>query len=75
VAAGAAAGAATSAASDYAASSRVKDELTLKYRLESAAGKVLIEKSDKRKATLDGEDLLMPLVQPAAEAVVQAAKP
>jgi hypothetical protein len=73
VAASAAAGAAASAASDYAANSQVRDELTLKYRLESAAGKVLIEKSDKRKAKSDGEDLLTPLLRPAAEAVAQAA--
>ncbi|HVL17599.1 MAG TPA: hypothetical protein VM387_06370 [Gemmatimonadales bacterium] len=71
--ASAAAGAAAGAASDYAANSQVKDELTLKYRLESAAGKVLIEKADKRKAKSDGEDLLTPLVRPAAEAVAQAA--
>lgn len=69
VVAGAAAGAATSAAYDYASSSRVKDELTLRYRLESAAGAVLVEDSDKRKAKSDGEDLLTPLVQEAAEAV------
>lgn len=76
VAAGAAAGAAANAAADYAASSRVRDELTLRYRLESAAGEVLIEKSEKRKAKSDGEDLLTPLVRPAAEAVAQAsAKP
>ena len=76
VAAGAAAGAAANAASDYAASSQVRDELTLKYRLESAAGEVLIEKSGKRKAKSDGEDLLTPLVRPAAEAVAQvSAKP
>ena len=76
VAAGAAAGAAANAASDYAASSQVRDELTLKYRLESAAGEVLIEKSGKRKAKSDGEDLLTPLVLPAAEAVAQVlAKP
>jgi hypothetical protein len=74
VAASAAAGAAASAASDYAANSQVRDELTLKYRLESAAGKVLIEKSGKRKAKSDGEDLLTPLVRPAAEAVAQATK-
>jgi hypothetical protein len=71
--ASAAAGAAAGAASDYAANSQVKDELTLRYRLESAAGKVLIEKADKRKAKSDGEDLLTPLVRPAAEAVAQAA--
>ena len=73
IAAGAAAGAAANAATDYATSSRVKDELTLKYRLESAPGKVLIDESDKRKAKSDGEDLLTPLVQAAAESVAQAA--
>jgi hypothetical protein len=73
VVAGAAAGAATSAVSDYAAGSRVKDELTLSYRLESSAGAVLLEKSEKRKAKSDGEDLLSPLVQRAAESVAAAA--
>lgn len=72
VVAGAAAGAATSAAYDYAAGSRIKDELTLSYRLESAAGAELLEKSEKRKAKSDGEDLLTPMVQRAAEAIVTA---
>jgi hypothetical protein len=69
VAAGAVAGAASSAVSDYAYGSRSKDELTLKYRLESGAGAVLVEKSEKRKAKSDGEDLLTPLAQRAAEAI------
>jgi hypothetical protein len=73
IAAGAAAGAAGVAAYDYASWVRTKDEMTLTYRLESAAGKVLLEKSEKRKAQSDGEDLLTPLVQNAAEAVVAAA--
>ncbi len=72
VVAGAAAGAASSAAYDYAATSRNKDELTLTYRLESGSGAVLVEKSDKRKARSDGEDVLTPLVQRAAETVVGA---
>lgn len=73
VAAGAAAGAASSAVSDYAYGSRNKDEMTLSYRLESGSGAVLLDKSDKRKAKSDGEDLLTPLVQRAAEAIVTAA--
>jgi hypothetical protein len=73
VVAGAAAGAASSAVYDYASSSRNKDELTLAYRLESGAGAVLLEKSEKRKAKSDGEDLLTPLVQRAAEAIADAA--
>jgi hypothetical protein len=72
VVAGAAAGAATGAANDYAYASRVKDELTLSYRLESASGAKLLEKSEKRKAKSDGEDLLSPLVQDAAEEIVTA---
>ncbi len=71
--AGAAAGAATSAANDYASGSKVKDELTLSYRLEAMTGAVLLEKSAKRKAKSDGEDLLTPLVQQASEAIVTAA--
>jgi hypothetical protein len=72
VVAGAAAGAASSAVYDYASSSRNKDELTLTYRLESGAGGVLIERSEKRKANSDGEDLLTPLVQRASETVADA---
>lgn len=72
VVAGAAAGAATSTVNDYAFASRVKDEFTLSYRLESARGAKLLEKSEKRKAKSDGEDLLSPLVQNAAEAIVTA---
>jgi hypothetical protein len=70
--AGAAAGAATGAAYNYASSSRVKDELTLSYRLESATGAVLLEESEKRKAKSDGEDLLTPMVQRAAEGIAAA---
>jgi hypothetical protein len=73
VVAGAAAGAATGAATDYASSSRVKDELTLSYHLESATGAKLLDKSEKRKAKSDGEDLLTPMVQRAAEDIAVAA--
>ena len=72
VVAGAAAGAASGAAYDYAASSRNKDELTLSYRLEAAGGTALIQKTEKRKAKSDGEDLLTPLVQRASEAIASA---
>jgi hypothetical protein len=70
--AGAAAGAASSAVNDYASWSRTKDELTLRYRLESGSGAVLVEKAEKRKATSDGEDLLTPVAQRASEGLVQA---
>jgi hypothetical protein len=62
-------GAAGQAAYDYAVTVHDKDEITLGYRLESGDGQVLIEKTDKRKAKSDGEDLLTPMVQEAAEAI------
>ena len=72
VAASAVAGAASTAVSDYATNSKQTDELTLSYRLEAGDGKVLIEKSEKRKAKSDGEDLLTPLAEKAAEAIADA---
>jgi hypothetical protein len=72
IAAGAAANAAGAAVNDYAIAVRTKDELTLTYRLESAAGAVIIEKVEKRKAESDGEDLLTPVVEHAAEAIAAA---
>jgi hypothetical protein len=72
VVAGAAAGAASSTVNDYASSSRQKDELVLTYRLEDAGGKVLAEGTEKRKAKSDGEDLLTPIAQKAAEAIASA---
>jgi hypothetical protein len=72
VAASAAAGAASAAAWDFATAVRTKDELTLTYRLEGADGAKLVEKTEKRKAESDGEDLLTPLVERAAEAIAAA---
>jgi hypothetical protein len=74
IAGGAAYGAAGQAAYNYAATIHDKDELTLGYRLETPEGKVLVEERDKRKAGQDGEDLLMPMVEKAAEKIVAAAK-
>jgi hypothetical protein len=72
VAAGAAYGAAGSAAYDFAVTVRNKDEMTLTSRLEDANGTVLLERTDKKKASADGEDLLAPLVEQVSEAVVAA---
>jgi hypothetical protein len=69
----AARGAATQAASDYASTVRNKDELTLRFKLETADGKVLVEGRDKRASKADGEDLLSPLVEKAAERIFAAA--
>jgi hypothetical protein len=65
-------GAAGQSAFNYAVSVHNKDEMTLGYRRETADGKVLVEKKEKRKATSDGEDLLTPMVARAAEAIVAA---
>jgi hypothetical protein len=71
---GAAQGAASPAAmSTYAGTVSAKDEITLGTRLEDAAGKALVDRTDKRKAESDGEDLLSPLVQKAADEVAVAA--
>lgn len=72
VAVDAAAGAAGAAASDLAYSTHAKDELSLTWRLESADRKVLVDKSAKRKASTNGEDLLTPLAEQAAETVAAA---
>ncbi len=72
IAATAAAEAVSEAASAYASSVKVKDEVSLTYRLEASDGRALVDKSDKRKAKSDGEDLLTPLVQEASKAVAAA---
>ena len=72
VAATAAAGAASGAVWDMASTVRAHDELSVTYRLEGAGGEVLAEKTEKQKAGSDGEDLLTPVAQRAAEAVAAA---
>ena len=66
------AGAASTGAANMAVASAIKtkDAMTLEYRLESADGHALLEKKEKRSASSDGEDLLTPLVQGAAENIV-----
>lgn len=71
-AASAVAGAAGEAASNFAGSVKVSDEVELGYRLETADRKVLVKKNEKRKAKSDGEDLLTPLVEQAAERIAAA---
>ena len=74
IAGSAAYSAANQAAWNYATTIRNKDELTLGYRLESADGKVVLDKREKRNAKSDGEDLLTPLIQKASEEVVAATR-
>ena len=72
VAAGALAGAARAAAASIATTTKVRDEMELSYRLESGAGAVIAENKANRKAKSDGEDLLTPLVEHAAEEIATA---
>jgi hypothetical protein len=65
-------GAAGQAAYNYAVSVRTNDQLALGYRLETMDGKVVVEQQAKRKARSDGEDLLTPMAQQSAEAIVAA---
>lgn len=61
------------AVAGLATSTRAKDEMRLEYRLASVDGKTQVgPKSDRRKAKVDGEDLLTPLVERAAETIVGA---
>lgn len=61
------------AASEIAATTKAKDELRLEYRLVSTDGRVIVkQKEEKAKASVDGEDLLTPLVQTVSESIATA---
>jgi hypothetical protein len=62
--------AAGAAASGFAGTVRSKDELVLTYRLE-ATGSTLVDKTEKRNAGSDGEDLLTPVVRKASETIAE----
>jgi hypothetical protein len=70
-AARAAAGAGLQTAASLAASTKAKDEMSLEYRLQTAAGDIRFgPKTESQKASTDGEDILTPIVMRAAEAIV-----
>ena len=71
VVASAVAGAA-SAAADFANTIRMRDELELAYQLQSSDGTLAAARRATRKAKSDGEDLLTPLVERAAEEIANA---
>jgi len=57
-------------ATDIAASVKTKDEMALDFQLLAIGStKPLLERKEKRRAKTDGEDLLTPLVEAAADAV------
>jgi len=70
--ANAAASAAVEAARGLATNVKTKDELTLDWRLESMDGGVVAKNNTKAKASSDGQDLLTPMVERAAETIANA---
>jgi hypothetical protein len=73
IAANAAVSAANEAARGLATNVRSKDQLTLDYNLETIDGRSLVKKTEKAKASSDGQDLLTPIAERAAEAIANAA--
>jgi hypothetical protein len=59
-------------AGEVAAKVKAKDELTLEVRLDRPAGASAFVKTFKRKAKNSGEDILSPVVEEAAQAIVDA---
>ncbi len=71
---GAAAGAA--AVSEVAYTTKSKDEMRLEYQVASSDGRVVLKPTEEKlKASVDGEDLLTPLVRKASESIVAALPP
>ncbi len=59
---------------NIAGSVKAKDELSLEYKLEATDGaRPGVAKTEKAKAKSDGEDMLTPLIEKAAEAIVGVA--
>jgi hypothetical protein len=58
-------------AASLASSTRAKDSMSLEYRLQSSTGDVRFgPRTEARKASVDGEDLVTPIVMRVAEAIV-----
>ena len=68
----AAASAAAEAARNFASNVKTRDELTLDWRLETIDGAVVAKNNAKAKASSDGQDLLTPMVERAAETIASA---
>jgi hypothetical protein len=66
--------AATQAVAEMASSTKARDEMRLEYKLASLEGKAELAKSATAKAAADGEDLLTPMVETAAKAIVAVVK-
>jgi uncharacterized protein YcfJ len=60
-------------AANISGSIKAKDELTLEYKLEATdAAKSGVANTAKAKAKSDGEDVFTPLVEKAAQAIMDA---
>jgi hypothetical protein len=58
-------------AASLAESTKASDEAKLEYRLQSTSGEVQFgPKSEHQKASVDGEDIVTPVIARAAEAIV-----
>ena len=69
----AAANGALQTAADYAATVQARDEMRLDYKLQAVGSpSPALEKSAKQKAQEDGQDLMTPLIEGAAEAIGSA---
>lgn len=71
--AGHVAGTAIYTAASMSESVKSKDEITLEIKMTQAGG-VVVTKQFKAKAKSDGEDIISPLIEQAAQAIVDAAK-
>jgi len=61
------------AVTEVASGTRAKDEMKLEYRVTASDGRVVLKpREEKLKASVDGEDLLTPLVQRASESIAAA---
>jgi hypothetical protein len=63
------------AMSELATTTRAKDEMRLTYRLMSAEQQPFLQKEERLKASIEGEDLVTPMVQKAAESIATAVIP
>ena len=59
---------------DAAASVKAKDEITFQISMTKADGTVALNKAYKRRAKSGGEDIISPLLEEAADAVVTASQ-
>jgi hypothetical protein len=59
-------------AANAAGNVKAKDELTLDIKVNSASGATALVKQYKAKAKSDGEDIISPIIEQAAQAIVDA---